>query len=263
MPKCGLLRVSPVRFKPPASLITSRLGSHLPAKPAGSLSLAVRYTAGTASLALFLSLLYILYAIRNHTPLIPLGPPYLDHAYWLCVPRRSFALSHTMRQCKLPSQGQVGRQRLLPGLDLGDRERPHPRPRQLREPSRRYHEKLVIRYVFSPASPEFLFPIRIHLTGTFSAEDNTFVMRADDWSIVDPSARGRDSVRISSHSAYDEAIFVLDLAHMPAGCATWPAFWSLSQKGPWPVGGEIDIIEGMLHISLVFLLSYSSACSPV
>ena len=70
-------------------------------------------------------------------------------------------------------------------------------------------------------------------------------MRADDWSIVDPSARGRDSVRISSQTAYDEAIFVLDLAHMPAGCSTWPAFWTLSQQGPWPAGGEIDIIEGM------------------
>ena len=69
-------------------------------------------------------------------------------------------------------------------------------------------------------------------------------MRADDWSIVDPSARGRDSVRISSQTAYDEAIFVLDLGHMPAGCATWPAFWTLSQQGPWPAGGEIDIIEG-------------------
>jgi hypothetical protein len=70
-------------------------------------------------------------------------------------------------------------------------------------------------------------------------------MRADDQSIVNPSARGRDSMRISSQNAYDEAIFVLDLAHMPAGCATWPSFWTKSQTGPWPVGGEVDIIEGM------------------
>jgi hypothetical protein len=84
-------------------------------------------------------------------------------------------------------------------------------------------------------------------------------MRADDWSTVDPSARGRDSIRISSQNAYDEAIFVLDLAHMPTGCATWPAFWTLSQAGPWPAGGEIDIIEGMRsHISLV-----SSSESPM
>jgi hypothetical protein len=69
-------------------------------------------------------------------------------------------------------------------------------------------------------------------------------MRADDWSIVNATARGRDSVRISSQTAYDEAVFVLDLEHMPYGCATWPAFWTLSQQGPWPAGGEIDIIEG-------------------
>ena len=84
-------------------------------------------------------------------------------------------------------------------------------------------------------------------------------MRADDWSTVDPSARGRDSIRISSQNAYDEAIFVLDLAHMPTGCATWPAFWTLSQAGPWPAGGEIDIIEGMRSpVSLV-----SSSESPM
>jgi hypothetical protein len=162
MPKCGHPPVSPIRFKPPASLITSRPGLHLLAKPPRLLPLAVRYTAGTASLALSLSLLYILYAIRKYPPLIPLGPPYLDHAYWLCVPRRSFALSHTMRQCKLLSHRQVGRRRLLRGLDLGDRERPDPRPRQLRGPSRGTHEKPVIRYV---SSRFLLLPFGFHLTG--------------------------------------------------------------------------------------------------
>ncbi|KAI0032089.1 glycoside hydrolase family 16 protein [Vararia minispora EC-137] len=77
------------------------------------------------------------------------------------------------------------------------------------------------------------------------ATTNKFVMRADSWSIVPPGARGRDSIRISSRSAYDEAVFVLDLSHMPTGCATWPAFWTLSAAGPWPTGGEIDIIEGV------------------
>ena len=52
-------------------------------------------------------------------------------------------------------------------------------------------------------------------------------------------------MRITSLKAYDEAVVVLDLQHMPEGCGTWPAFWSLSQQGPWPQGGEIDIIEGM------------------
>ena len=85
-----------------------------------------------------------------------------------------------------------------------------------------------------------------------SAEGGKFIMRTDDWSTVNTSSLGRDSVRIYSENAYDEAIFVLDLVHMPAGCATWPAFWTLSEAGSWPAGGEIDIIEGMHSpISLV------------
>jgi hypothetical protein len=44
---------------------------------------------------------------------------------------------------------------------------------------------------------------------------------------------------------YGDAVMVLDIDHMPAGCATWPAFWTLSSAGPWPRGGEIDIIEGL------------------
>ncbi|KAL5121201.1 hypothetical protein ACEQ8H_000669 [Pleosporales sp. CAS-2024a] len=55
--------------------------------------------------------------------------------------------------------------------------------------------------------------------------------------------QGRPSVRISSKKAYDNGLIVLDVAHMPFGCGTWPAFWTL---GPhWPNGGEIDIIEGV------------------
>ncbi|KAI0308543.1 concanavalin A-like lectin/glucanase domain-containing protein, partial [Amylostereum chailletii] len=77
------------------------------------------------------------------------------------------------------------------------------------------------------------------------ATNDKFVMRADSWSNVPASARGRDSVRISSQATYDEAVFVLDLAHMPQGCATWPAFWTVTAAGPWPHGGEIDIIEGV------------------
>jgi hypothetical protein len=161
--KCGHLPVSPLPFKPPISLITSRLGPHSLAKPP-SLPLPVRYTAGIASLALFVSLLYILHAIRNRPFLIPLSPTYLDDAYWLRVSRRSFALSHTMRQCNLLSQGQVGRRGFLPGLELGDRGRPDPRPRQLRKPSRCSREKPLIWYVISRFSPVLLVILVITLT---------------------------------------------------------------------------------------------------
>lgn len=75
--------------------------------------------------------------------------------------------------------------------------------------------------------------------------DRKFVMRADSTKKVAKSDRGRASVRIHSLDAYDDALFVLDISHMPEGCATWPAWWTLSANGPWPHGGEIDVIEGV------------------
>jgi len=77
-----------------------------------------------------------------------------------------------------------------------------------------------------------------------SASGDKFIMRADHSKVVSTGDRGRDSVRIISQKAWDDSTIVLDLAHMPEGCATWPAFWTLSHAGPWPHGGEIDIIEG-------------------
>ena len=68
-------------------------------------------------------------------------------------------------------------------------------------------------------------------------------MYPDSTNVVESGSRGRDSNRISSKRAFDESVVIIDLEHMPYGCATWPAFWSYSQTGPWPTGGEIDIIE--------------------
>lgn len=80
-------------------------------------------------------------------------------------------------------------------------------------------------------------------------------MRADYENVVPPQARGRDSVRITSHNAYTDSVIIFDLQHMPEGCGTWPAFWTLSQSGPWPSGGELDIIEGTSK------LVYDVACN--
>jgi hypothetical protein len=77
-----------------------------------------------------------------------------------------------------------------------------------------------------------------------TASYDKFIMRVDSTNYVSPSARGRDSVRIISNNAYEECIIVLDIQHMPEGCGTWPAFWTLSSSRRWPYGGEIDIIEG-------------------
>ncbi|KZV83786.1 hypothetical protein EXIGLDRAFT_754210 [Exidia glandulosa HHB12029] len=74
--------------------------------------------------------------------------------------------------------------------------------------------------------------------------DNTFIMRADSTSTLDPSSgTGRQSIRISSKSKYTKHAAVLDMRHMPQGLATWPAYWTLAD-GVWPYGGEWDIVEG-------------------
>jgi len=57
------------------------------------------------------------------------------------------------------------------------------------------------------------------------------------------SGRGRDSVRLESHKSYNNGLIIIDLPHMPTGCGTWPAFWTVGPN--WPAGGEIDIIEGV------------------
>ncbi|KAI0700408.1 concanavalin A-like lectin/glucanase domain-containing protein [Cytidiella melzeri] len=53
----------------------------------------------------------------------------------------------------------------------------------------------------------------------------------------------RQSIRITTQFTYTGGLVIMDSVHMPTGCGTWPAFWS---NGPnWPVGGEIDIVEGV------------------
>jgi len=57
------------------------------------------------------------------------------------------------------------------------------------------------------------------------------------------TGRGRDSVRLQSNLAWNSGLFIMDLAHMPYGCGTWPAWWLVGPN--WPYSGEIDIIEGV------------------
>ena len=69
----------------------------------------------------------------------------------------------------------------------------------------------------------------------------------------------RKSIRIHSKNTFNGGLLIMDSVHMPAGCGTWPAWWSNGNPtifivsfgankfpGPnWPAGGEIDIIEGV------------------
>ena len=80
--------------------------------------------------------------------------------------------------------------------------------------------------------------------GLINTNNGIAYMGVDSTNIVQPGARGRDSVRIQSQKAYNVGLFILDLGHMPGGaCGEWPAFWTVGPN--WPNNGEIDIIEGV------------------
>lgn len=68
-------------------------------------------------------------------------------------------------------------------------------------------------------------------------------MKVDDTTWLSEGSY-RDSIRITSNVAFKKGqLLVLDAQHMPYGCGTWPAFWTVGANWPW--GGEIDIVEGV------------------
>ncbi|KAF9518751.1 glycoside hydrolase family 16 protein [Hydnum rufescens UP504] len=78
------------------------------------------------------------------------------------------------------------------------------------------------------------------------ASNSKFTIRADHTTVLSPSGSGRMSVRLKSNRQWATSVLVLDITHMPRGCGTWPAFWTLGDN--WPYGGEIDVIEGVNSI---------------
>lgn len=87
----------------------------------------------------------------------------------------------------------------------------------------------------------FLDQSAAQAAGLIETNNNSVYMGVDHTNIA--SAPGRASVRLTSTKAYNHALIILDAAHMPQGCGTWPAFWTVGPN--WPHGGEIDIIEGV------------------
>ncbi|KZS87007.1 hypothetical protein SISNIDRAFT_323946 [Sistotremastrum niveocremeum HHB9708] len=69
------------------------------------------------------------------------------------------------------------------------------------------------------------------------------VLKVDNSTNV-PWNTKRNSIRITTTDTYNfGSLWIIDVLHLPFGCSVWPAFWSF---GPdWPVGGEIDTIEGV------------------
>lgn len=90
-----------------------------------------------------------------------------------------------------------------------------------------------------------------------STTSQSIFMRAD--STNPATGRGRNAIRISSRKSYNHGLIILDAAHMPAGCGTWPAFWLLGPN--WPASGEVDIIEGVnSQTSNSFAMHTSAGC---
>ncbi|KAJ3534266.1 hypothetical protein NMY22_g7001 [Coprinellus aureogranulatus] len=72
---------------------------------------------------------------------------------------------------------------------------------------------------------------------------DTFILRADHSTPLDPAGPGRSSVRLKSVMQYVNHVAIFDIRHMPEGCGTWPAVWEVGDN--WPHQGEIDILEGV------------------
>jgi len=95
--------------------------------------------------------------------------------------------------------------------------------------------------------------------GLISTSANSIIMKADDTNVA--SGSGRMSVRIESYKTFNAGLFIIDLTHMPAGCGTWPAFWTCGPN--WPNNGEIDIIEGVNKATVVTSTLHTSSGSQM
>ncbi|KAI2469875.1 glycoside hydrolase family 16 protein [Annulohypoxylon bovei var. microspora] len=77
---------------------------------------------------------------------------------------------------------------------------------------------------------------------------NNVILGVDSNNTYSTSDKGRPSVRLTSHDTFTHGLFIADIYHMPAStCGTWPAFWAFNNQHngtDWPVGGELEIIEG-------------------
>jgi len=96
--------------------------------------------------------------------------------------------------------------------------------------------------------------------GYIGMKGSSVYIGCDMDTVVSTKVRGRQSVRINTQKTFNSGLFIIDLEHMPAGCSTWPAFWTVGPN--WPNMGEIDIIEGVnTHTVDSTTLHTSNGCS--
>ena len=80
------------------------------------------------------------------------------------------------------------------------------------------------------------------LAGFIPQQDNAIYLGVDSAPIA-ASGGNRSAIRLQSKKWYRHGLFAADIAHMPEGCGTWPAFWLVGAN--WPAGGEVDVLEGV------------------
>ncbi|KAJ1442676.1 hypothetical protein B484DRAFT_414706, partial [Ochromonadaceae sp. CCMP2298] len=81
-------------------------------------------------------------------------------------------------------------------------------------------------------------------TATNTETDETTAHASTDPHTDPPTHDRLSSIRLEGLSNFSSGLFVLDVAHLPTGCGSWPAFW-LTAEGGWPMHGEIDILESI------------------
>ncbi|TFK26582.1 2 beta-glucanase [Coprinopsis marcescibilis] len=82
-----------------------------------------------------------------------------------------------------------------------------------------------------------------HQEGLLNTTADSLILRADSWTELRSDGPGRNSFRLKSNRKYQTSVMVFDIRHMPQGCGTWPAVWTVGDD--WPNQGELDILEGV------------------
>ncbi|KAI1079214.1 glycoside hydrolase family 16 protein [Whalleya microplaca] len=74
---------------------------------------------------------------------------------------------------------------------------------------------------------------------------------------------GRPSVRLTSSQGFTHGLFIADFEHMPSStCGSWPAFWAFNDADNgdnWPMGGEVEIIEGANNVQRNLFSAHTTA----
>lgn len=69
-----------------------------------------------------------------------------------------------------------------------------------------------------------------------------------NYAIIRPGGKGyaplkRKSVKIETKRKWQYFLMVIKYESLPWGCGIWPAVWTHSPDAPWPLGGELDMLE--------------------